>query len=66
VAGDPKDILRAFVREAQDRYEAEAEVARQARRDAFAKAQEDGLSLSEIAAEVGLHKSRIGQIIEGK
>lgn len=63
---DPRDALRASVRAAQERYEAEAEAARQARRDAFAKAQEDGLSLSEIAAEVGLHRSRIGQIIEGK
>jgi hypothetical protein len=63
---DPKDALRASVRVAQERYEAEAETARQARRDTFAKAQEDGLSLSEIAAEVGLHRSRIGQIIEGK
>jgi uncharacterized membrane protein len=63
---DPRDALRASVRAAQERYEQEAEAARQARRDAFAKAQEDGLSLSEIAAEVGLHRSRIGQIIEGK
>lgn len=63
---DPKDALRASVRTAQERYEAEAEAARQARRDAFAQAQEDGLSLSEIAFEVGLHRSRIGQIIEGK
>jgi DNA-directed RNA polymerase specialized sigma24 family protein len=63
---DPRDALRAEVRAAQERYEAEAEAARQARRDAFAKAQEEGMSLSEIAAAVGLHKSRIGQIIEGK
>jgi DNA-directed RNA polymerase specialized sigma24 family protein len=63
---DPKATLRASVRVAQERYEAEADAARQARREAFAKAQEDGLSLSEIAAEVGLHRSRIGQVIEGK
>jgi uncharacterized membrane protein len=63
---DPKGALRASVRTAQERYEAEAEKARQARREAFAKAQKDGLSLSEIASEVGLHRSRIGQIIEGK
>ncbi len=63
---DPKDALRSSVRTAQERYEVEVEAARQARRDTFAKAQEDGLSLSEIAAEVGLHRSRIGQIIEGK
>jgi DNA-directed RNA polymerase specialized sigma24 family protein len=63
---DPKEALRASVREAQDRYEADTEATREARRDAFAKAQEAGLSHSEIAAEVGLHKSRVGQIIEGK
>ncbi len=63
---DPKDALRASVRAAQERYDAEAEAARQTRRDAFARAQKEGLSLGEIAAEVGLHKSRIGQIIEGK
>jgi uncharacterized membrane protein len=66
MSSDPKDSLRASVRAAQERYETEADAARLARRDAFAKAQEDGLSLSEIAAAVGLHKSRIGQITEGK
>lgn len=63
---DPKRKLREAVRVAQERYETEAETARQARCDAFARAQTEGLSLGEIAAEVGLHKSRIGQIIEGK
>ena len=63
---DPKRALRKAVRSAQERYEAEAEAARLARREAFAEAQRGGLSLSEIAAEVGLHRSRIGQIIEGK
>ena len=63
---DPKDALRASVRAAQGRYEAEAEAARQARRHAFAKAQEKGLSLRDIGEAVGLHHSRVGQIIEGK
>lgn len=63
---DPKQELRKAVRAAQERYEAEAEAARRARREAFAEAQQGGLSLSEIAEEVGLHRSRIGQIIEGK
>jgi uncharacterized membrane protein len=63
---DARHTLRKAVRAAQERYEAEAEAARRARREAFAKAQQGGLSLSEIAAEVGLHRSRIGQIIEGK
>jgi DNA-directed RNA polymerase specialized sigma24 family protein len=63
---DPKESLRAAVRAAQERYESDIEAAREGRRAAFAKAQEEGLSHSEIAAEVGLHKSRVGQIIEGK
>jgi DNA-directed RNA polymerase specialized sigma24 family protein len=63
---DPKDILRASVRVAQERYEADTEATREARREAFTKAQREGLSHGEIAAEVGLHKSRVGQIIEGK
>ncbi|MGN6556908.1 MAG: hypothetical protein ACTHLH_02715 [Solirubrobacterales bacterium] len=66
MATDPKQKLRKAVRAAQERYEAEVENARQARRDAFAQIQKEGLSLGEIAEEVGLHKSRIGQIIEGK
>lgn len=64
--GEAKQKLRKAVRAAQERYESEAEAARLARREAFAEAQRGGLSLSEIAAEVGLHRSRIGQIIEGK
>ena len=63
---DQKQALRASVRAAQARYESEAEAARRTRREAFAEPQQGGLSLSDIAEEVGLHRSRIGQIIEGK
>jgi hypothetical protein len=63
---DLDEALRASVRAAQERYESETEAARRTRREAFAEAQRGGLSLSEIAAEVSLHRSRIGQIIEGK
>lgn len=66
MSGDSKQKLREAVRVAQERYEAEAEAARRARREAFAEAQRGGLSLSEIAEEVGLHRSRVGQIISGK
>jgi DNA-directed RNA polymerase specialized sigma24 family protein len=61
-----KDALRASVRLAQEHYEVDTKATREARREAFAKAQEEGLSLREISEEVGLHLSRIGQIIEGK
>ncbi|HEY2053945.1 MAG TPA: hypothetical protein VGH14_08435 [Solirubrobacterales bacterium] len=66
MATDPKKDLRAAVRAAQENYEADVEAARESRRETFTKAQAEGLSHSEIAAEVGLHKSRVGQIIEGK
>jgi DNA-directed RNA polymerase specialized sigma24 family protein len=63
---DPKDTLRASVRAAQERYEADTEATREARREAFAKAQREGLSLREIAKEVGLHYSRVSEILKGK
>lgn len=62
---DPKDAMLAAVRAAQGRYDEESEAARQARRDAFAKAQESGLTQREIAEAVGLHHTRVGQIIRG-
>jgi hypothetical protein len=63
---DPKNALRTAVRAAQERYESEAEAARTARREAFTEAQQEGLSLRDIGQAVGLHHSRVGQIIEGK
>lgn len=66
MSSDEKDVLRASVRAAQERYESDIEAAREGRREAFAQAQREGLSLREISEEVGLHTSRIGQIIEGK
>ena len=46
-------------------YEAEAEAAREARRKAFAKGQEEGLSLRDIADTVGLLHTRVLQILRG-
>ena len=66
MATDPKEVLRDSVRAAQERYEADTEAARRARRDAFTKAQREGLTLRDIGEAAGLHHSRIGQIIEGK
>jgi len=63
---DPKQRLRDSVRTAQERYETEAEAARDARRDAFARAQDEGLTLREIGEAVGLHHTRVGQIIRGE
>jgi uncharacterized membrane protein len=63
---DPKELLRSSVRAAQERYGADTAAAREARREAFTKAQRDGLTLREIGEAVGLHHSRVGQVIEGK
>ncbi len=63
---DPKQRLRNAVRAAQERYVEDSAAARQARREAFRKAQAEGLSHREIGEAVGLHHSRIGQIIDGK
>jgi predicted DsbA family dithiol-disulfide isomerase len=57
---------RRVVRAAQAQFEREQEAAHKVRRKAFAEAQKAGLSLREIAEEVGLHRSRIAQIIAGK
>lgn len=54
------------VRAAQKQFEREFAAAQRARRKAFAQAQKEGLSLREIGVEVGLHRSRVAQIIKGK
>ncbi|HET7121543.1 MAG TPA: hypothetical protein VFI17_09890 [Solirubrobacterales bacterium] len=57
---------RKAVRAAQRQFERDAAAAQRARRKAFAQAQKEGLSLREIGEEVGLHRSRIAQIIKGE
>lgn len=60
---DPKRrIARKAVREAQKRFERDAEDVREARRKAFADALAAGLSLREIAEETGLHHSTVAEI----
>jgi len=54
------------VRDAQRRFERDSDAAQQARRDAFSKAQAEGLSLRDIGAAVGLHHSRVAEIIRGE
>jgi hypothetical protein len=60
-----KQIRRA-VRAAQARFDREQEAAQKARRKAFADAQKAGLTLRAIGEEVGLHHTRVGQIIRGE
>ena len=63
---DPKDALRAKVQAAQEDYEAETEAARRKRRVVFAEAQAGGLTQREIGELVGLHHTRVGQVIRGE
>jgi DNA-directed RNA polymerase specialized sigma24 family protein len=64
---DPKRIAaRRTVKAAQRQFDRESKAAQKARRKAFAQAQKEGLSLREIGEEVGLHRSRVAQIIKGE
>jgi hypothetical protein len=57
---------RRAVRDAQAKFEREQAATQKARRMAFAEAQKAGLTLRDIAEEVGLHHTRVLQIIRGK
>lgn len=61
-----RQAARKAVKAAQQQFDREREDSRQARSKAFARAQKEGLSLREIAEEVGLHHSSVADIIEGK
>jgi len=61
-----KGKARKAVRVAQKQFERESDAAQRTRRKAFAQAQKEGLTLREIGEEVGLHHTRVGQIIRGE
>ena len=63
---DPKQKARKVLRQARLNYERDAEAAKEGRRKAFTDAQAAGLSLREIANEVGLHYSRVSEVLNGK
>jgi DNA-directed RNA polymerase specialized sigma24 family protein len=63
---DAEQKARRAVRAAQARFEHEQDAAQRTRRKAFAEAQKAGLSLRDIAEEVGLHRTRVHQIIRGE
>jgi hypothetical protein len=63
---DPKEQARAALRQAKADYEHDAQAVKDARRKAFADAQAAGLSLREIGDEVGLHYSRVSEILNGR
>lgn len=58
-----KAKARASVERAQKRFEQTTGDARAERHQAFVKAQEDGLTLREIAESTGLHHSGVARII---
>jgi DNA-directed RNA polymerase specialized sigma24 family protein len=63
---DPKlTAARKAVKAAQQQFERESDATQKARRKAFTQAQKEGLSLRAIGDEVGLHHTRVGQIIRG-
>jgi DNA-directed RNA polymerase specialized sigma24 family protein len=57
---------RRAVRDAQAKFERDQGAVQDARRKAFAEAQASGLSLRDIAEEIGLHHTRVRQIIRGE
>jgi DNA-directed RNA polymerase specialized sigma24 family protein len=61
-----REAVRKAAMTAQAQFERESAAAQTARQRAFAKAQKDGLSLREIGEAVGLHHTRVSQIIRGK
>jgi hypothetical protein len=61
-----KQKARRTVRAAQEKFEREQDASQRARSKAFADAQKAGLTLREIGTEVGLHHTRVLQIIRGK
>ena len=64
---DPKrKAARKAVKAAQHEFDRESKAAQKVRRKAFAQAQKEGLSLREIGEAVGLHHTRVSQIIRGK
>jgi DNA-directed RNA polymerase specialized sigma24 family protein len=66
VPDDTKQEARKALRRAQADYERDAVAVKEARRQAFADARAAGLSLREIAKEVGLHYSRASEILSGE
>jgi len=62
----PQQQARKEVRHAQstfERMQGQLERAREVRRKSFEHAQEQGLSVRDIAKEAGLHYTRVAQIL---
>lgn len=67
--GDARKQARSEARRAQAKFErvqGQLEDATKARRESFKRAADAGLSMAEIADAVGLHRTRVNQIINGR
>lgn len=63
---DPQGEAREELRQVQVGFERKITEARAERRACFERAQKAGLSLREIADEVGLHWTRVGEILRDR
>lgn len=63
---DAKGKALAEAKRAQLDYARKLKAPREDRRKRFARAQKAGSSLAEIGEAVGLHRSRVGEILRGK
>jgi len=63
-----KDEARAEVQRAQSKFarvDSERDQARLARREAFERARDSGLTLREIGEAAGLHFTRVKEVLDG-
>ena len=64
---DPKEKARAEVKRAQSKFagiDSKRDQARIARREAFERAREAGLTLREIGEASGLHLTRVREVLD--
>jgi hypothetical protein len=66
MATDPKEKALAGARRAQLDYKRNVAAAREARRKSFERAQKAGSSLRDIGKTVGLHPTRVREILRGE
>jgi hypothetical protein len=66
MADAKREKARKDLRRAQANFDRKVKEAHAERLESFRRAQKAGLSLREISNEVGLHWTRIGEILRGK
>ncbi|MBW8058950.1 MAG: hypothetical protein FVQ78_01175 [Solirubrobacterales bacterium] len=66
MANAPKEKALAEARRAQLDYKRNVAAAREARRKSFERAQKAGSSLRDIGQAVGLHPTRVREVLRGE